>query len=132
APADRLWKRVIGTVCKRVAVNNEQGTAHHDSLNFFCEMVEAKRIALPTDRLLYVCCDGLSHCHWENARMACETAEQGALPANGQCNVIGGVVFDTLKVTLEEAERVWQKPPAAASSPDVRLNHRSERAKRLE
>jgi len=33
---------------------------------------------------------------------------------------------------LEEAERDWQKPPAAASSPDVRLTHRSERAKRLE
>jgi hypothetical protein len=43
-----------------------------------------------------------------------------------------GQSFDTLKVTLEEAERDWQKPPTAASSPDVRLNHRSERAKRLE
>jgi hypothetical protein len=32
-------------VRKRIAIDNQQGTAHHDSLNYFREMVEEKRIA---------------------------------------------------------------------------------------
>jgi hypothetical protein len=44
-PADRFWQCMIGTVRKRIAIDNQQGTAHHDSLNYFREMVEEKRIA---------------------------------------------------------------------------------------
>ena len=45
APADRFWQCVIGTVRKRIAIDNQQGTAHHNSLNYFREMVEEKCVA---------------------------------------------------------------------------------------
>lgn len=45
APADRFWQCMIGTVGKRIAIDNQQGTAHHDSLNNFREMIEEKRVA---------------------------------------------------------------------------------------
>ena len=43
APANRFWQCMIGTVRKRIAIDNQQGTAHHDSLNYFRDMIEEKR-----------------------------------------------------------------------------------------